>query len=421
MNTGDKRMNAMKTENTKPSVLIFGRNGSSNLCMARSFGKVGYEVEVLRIYQNKPKAVNLMQYLKPEARSTYVHRFHSCICDNQNSVIVEKLLTLAKPGEKMLLIPTCDMAASTADEYLETLREYYWIPNISGKAGEVTQAMRKDLQMTLAEKAGLPVINSCVIRTEAGQFTIPDTVRYPCFMKPNISKDSVKSTIGRYDSEAELREALTRFSRTKDIEMLVEDYVEIRQEYGLLGLSTREGAVCPGFFMKEQIGNEDRKGVTMVGRLIPTQTQQELIDGIARFVHSLRFEGLFDVDIIETVDGKWYFVELNLRYGASGYAVTESGVNLPAMYADYRIFGKPIDLGCRIPETGKQFVSEKVLLDEYARGFANMAEVREITNHADIHFILDQDDRKPYAHFRKFYLFGAVTRIWFRLKRRLKK
>lgn len=411
----------MKTELTKPKVLICGRNGSSNLCMARSFGKEGYPVEVLRIFQKTPKKLNLMQYLKPEAYSKYVNRYHSCICHDRNSIIREKLLELAQNGEKMLLIPTCDMAASAMDEYLEELQEFYWIPNVRNTAGEVNRLMCKDVQMDLAAKAGLPVINSCVIKTNNGSFTIPESVCYPCFIKPNVSRNSVKSTICRCDSKEQLSQKLTQFSRTGDIEMLVEDYVEIRQEYGLLGLSTPEGAVCPGFFMKEQIGNEDRKGVTMVGHMIPLSHRQELVDGIAKFVHSLGFTGLFDVDIIETTDGKWYFVELNLRYGASGFAVTQSGVNLPVMYADYRIKGKPIDCNGVSAEPGKRFVSEKVMMDEYARDFMNLQQIRHLMDQTQIHFIENAEDPKPYWHFRKFYLFGMATRMLFRLKKAIRK
>ena len=411
----------MKTELTKPKVLICGRNGSSNLCMARSFGKEGYPVEVLRIFQKPLKKLNLMQYLRPEAYSKYVNRYHSCICHDRNSIIREKLLELAQNGEKMLLIPTCDMAASAMDEYLEELQEYYWIPNVRNTAGAVNRLMCKDVQMDLAAKAGLPVINSCVIKTNNGSFTIPESVCYPCFIKPNVSRNSVKSTICRCDSKEQLSRKLTQFSRTGDIEMLVEDYVEIRQEYGLLGLSTPEGAVCPGFFMKEQIGNEDRKGVTMVGHMIPLSHRQELVDGIAKFVHSLGFTGLFDVDIIETTDGKWYFVELNLRYGASGFAVTQSGVNLPVMYADYRINGKPIDCNGITAEPGKRFVSEKVMMDEYARDFMNLRQIRKLMDQTQIHFIENAEDPKPYRHFRKFYLFGMATRILFRLKKAIRK
>ena len=69
---------------------------------------------------------------------------------------------------------------------------------------------------------------------------------YPCFIKPNISKSSSKKRMRKCDSEVELRGYLTEFSEKKDIEMLVEDYVEIAKEYSLLGVSTRQGTIGTG-------------------------------------------------------------------------------------------------------------------------------------------------------------------------------
>ena len=406
----------MKEANIKPRVLICGRNGSSNLCMARSFGMAGYPVEVLRIFQKKPKKLNLMQYQKPEAYSKYVNRYHCCICNAQNRIIAEKLLELATPGEKTLLIPNCDMAASAADEYMDLLRKHYWIPNVADTPGQINHLMNKAVQKKLAQEAGLPVINSCVIKTSGGEFTIPDSVAYPCFIKPNVSKNSSKSAMCRCENREELNRALSRLARNGDVEMLVEDFVEIHKEYAVLGASSGEHVTIPGFFSIEEGGHGGSRGVTMVGKLQPVRQQEKLIGEITRFIGTLNFEGLFDVDLIETTDGKWYFVELNLRYGASGFAVTHSGVNLPVMYADYRINGMPIDCNCEV-EAGKRFVSEKVMMDEYARDFMTLRQIKGLMDRTQIHFIENPEDPRPYRHFRLFYLFGMATRVMFRLRK----
>ncbi len=321
----------------------------------------------------------------------------------------------------MLLVPACDMAASAADEYYDQLLPHYLLPSAGGKAGGINRLMDKELQLKLAQEAGLQIPNSCLIRARDGIFDIPESVAYPCFIKPNISKDSDKTKLRKCSTEAELRAALTAFSQGKEIEMLAEDFLDIQREYVLLGLSTKSGTVCPGFYLKEQDGHEDRKGVTMVGKLLPVSQQPELIENIIRFVASLDYEGLFDAEVIETQDGSWYFVELNLRYGASGCSVVKGGVNLPGMLADYMIQGKSVDLNCKITQEGKRFVSEKILLDEYSRGCMPLSQVKDLMNQADIHFIPDAEDPAPYRHFNKFYLFGAATRILFRLKALLKK
>ena len=396
----------------KPRVVVAGRNYCSNLCMARSLGQAGYEVEVLRIFQVKPKRTDLMKLLKPDAYSKYVKAFHICISNRKPKKIVKKLISIADPYRKMLLIPSDDLVANIADEYMKKLSPYYVMPNVEHTAGEINRLMSKSVQKELAREAGLPVINSCVIDAYHGLFTIPETVTYPCFIKPNVSKNSSKSRIKRCENEEELKGYLTEFSRKKRIQMLVEDYVEIGREYSILGVSAGANVAAPGYFGAEEGGHDGRRGVAMIGMIRPTAEQQKLIDDISRFIATLNFEGLYDVDLIETVDGKMYFVELNMRFGASGYAVTESGANLPGMFADYMLFKKPVDPNCRIDEAGKTFISEKVMIEEYISSYLTKEEMMQRMKAVDVHFVMNEQDPKPYRHFKKFYNVAKLHRAY---------
>ena len=405
-----KKANRRNPFGENPRVLIAGRNFCSNLTMARSVGQAGYDVEILRIFQVRPKLTNLARYMMPDAYSRYVKAFHVCISRRKSKNIVKKLISIADPYRKMLLIPADDLVANIADEFMETLSAYYVMPNVNNTPGEISRLMSKEVQKELAESAGLPVVNSCVIRTHNHQFEIPETVTYPCFVKPNISKNSSKSRMRRCDSREELEQTLEEFSAKKDIEMLVEDFMQIEKEYAILGLSTRDGVVAPGYFVAEFGGHDAHRGVAMIGRILPTSEAQQLIDEVTKFVASLHFEGLFDVDLIMTPDGKLYFTELNLRYGASGSAVTASGANLPGMFADYMLQGKPIDLNCKVTP-GKTFISEKIMLDEYMNGYLTKTEMKQHMENVDIHFILDPQDPAAYRHFKKFYPAADVMKM----------
>ena len=411
-----KKANRRNPFAEKPRVVIAGRNYCSNLCMARSIGKAGYEVEVLRIFQTRPKWFNLMSYMRPDAYSQYIKGYHVLISRRKSKAIVRKLIQIADPYRKMLLIPADDLVANVADEYMAKLGKYYVMPNVNDTPGEIGRLMGKDVQKQLAREFGLPVINSCSIQAFKGNFTIPETVTYPCFIKPNISKDSSKSKMRRIDSEEELRDTLTEYSKSKAVDMLVEDFIDIGREYSILGLSTRDGVVSPGFFGVLEGGHGPHRGVAMTGELIPPQVQQELIDRISAFIGTLGYNGLFDVDLIEDKNGKMYFVELNLRYGASGYAVTESGANLPGMFADYMLQGKPIDMNCAVKEYGKPFISEKIMVEEYVNGYITAEERKKHFKNVDIHFVYDDVDKAAYRHFKKFYPAAALMRAAFRMK-----
>ena len=404
----------------KPRVMVAGRNYCSNLCMARSLGEAGYEVEVLRIFQTRPKKKSVMKALKPDAYSKYVKAYYQCISKRRSKRIRNHLIKHADPDRRMLLIPCDDLVAEIADRFYEELSPYYIMPNVNETPGEIGRLMSKGVQKELAREYGLTVLNSCVIRTENGEFEIPDTVTYPCFMKPNVSRFSSKGSMRKCESEEELVEALTHASRKKDVEMLVEDFVEIKHEYSILGLSTKDGANGPGFFIAEEGGQNEHRGVAITGRMLPVSVKQEMIDQMVGFVGSLGFEGLYDIDLVESVDGTFYFVEVNMRYGASGYAVTECGINLPAMFADHMIFGKPVDLDCQLPVTGKVFVSEKVLIEEFMMGRISWDMFKECMEKADIHFVKNDEDPKPFNHFKAFYPLANVMRRYNKIRARRK-
>lgn len=408
-----KRKNRRDNAAEKPRVLVAGRNYCSNLCMARSLGKAGYEVEVLRIFQVRPRRRNVMKWLKPDAYSKYIKAYYVCVSKRRSRRIVNRLIKLAQLDgyeKRLLLVPVDDLVAYIIDENYGLLSEYYILPDINGTEGEVCRMMNKGIQKELAAACGLPVLGSHVIQSANGEFTIPDDVSYPCFIKPNVSKNSAKGIMRKCEDREELYEALSALAARKNVEILVEDYVEINREFSLLGLSTHDCVVGPGFFVAERGGQAEHRGVAVLGRLLDCDEYRELIDKLLAFVSSLRFNGLFDIDLIEAADGKMYFAEINLRYGASGYALTESGVNLPGMYADYMIYGKPIDPDCRIKAPGVTFVSEKIVIDEYSMGRMERREIPECLDAADISFIRASDDNKPYRHFRRFWPAAAVTR-----------
>lgn len=399
----------------KPRVIVVGRNYSSNLCMTRSIGQAGYVVEVLRIFDHKPRRMNLFSHLKPDAYSKYVKAYHVCTCNKNTKLVAEALLKLSSTAEKTLLIPTDDFAADAIDAHYQLLKKHFLLPNIQDLESGICKLMCKDYQKELAQAADLPVTNSCLIQTIHGAFTIPDRVKYPCFIKPNISKNSVKTIMRKCNTKEELENTLRTFSKDHDIEILVEDYIEVANEYSLLGLSTKNSVFAPGFFRVEEGGNTNSKGVTLTGRTLSCSSKQDIVSKCIKFVKSLHYEGLFDIDLIESTNGTLYFAEINLRFGASGYATTECGINLPGMFADYMFFQKEPG-ACSFSRNNQLFLSEKMLLEEYATNQRSFSTVKKHMKNADIYFIKNADDPKPYRHFQRFYLLAIPSRMYFRIK-----
>ena len=94
----------------------------------------------------------------------------------------------------------------------------------------------------------------------------------------------------------------------------------------------------------------------------------------------------------------------------------ESGANLPGMFADYMLLGKPIDLDVAVKEFRKPFISEKIMVEEYVNGYITAEERKAHFEKCDIHFVYDDVDKAAYRHFKKFYPAAKLMRTAFRLK-----
>ena len=405
-----KAENKRKRFNRRPRVMVAGRNYCSNLSIARSLGEAGYEVEILHVYQTLPGKDEPLRGIEVDRLSKYVKAYYIAVTKREDKTLLDELIKKANKQVKMLLVPADDLVASVADQYYDKLKPYYIMPNVADTQGEINRMMCKGVQKELARAAGLPVLGSCVIVAEGGVFTIPDTVTYPCFIKPNVSRLAAKSRMHRCDTKEELAGWLTVFSERRRIEMLVEDYAEIVNEYSILGVSTKKGAIGPAAFVAVKGGSAEHRGVALTGKILPLSEMQPLADQLIDFMGSLNFDGLYDIDLVETADGTIYFVEINMRLGASGYAFTRCGVNLPGIFADYMLYRKPVDRNLQVKDPGKIFVSEKVLIDEYAGGRIEKEDYEQIMKEADLFFIRNEEDPEPYNKFKTYFKVAADLR-----------
>lgn len=402
-------------------VVVAGRNYCNILTMTRALGEAGYQVDVLRLYKSKPRRINLLGNMEPDAHSKYVKNFVKCVVANDNSKVIKCLIGMSDVRKKGLLIPVDDYTACIVDDEYTKLSEYYVVPNVGNKQGEICRLMDKNVQKELAAKFEIPMLQSVLIKSRDGQFEIPQSVCYPCFVKPNISVQGTKANMQKCNNKDELQNLLLKYAAKSDFEVLVEEFADIKSEYSLLGVCTTDGIVAPGVFRVLEGGHRERKGVTITGQAVSETDFRSIIEKCSDFIQSLDYTGLFDVDLIETKDGKLYFIELNFRAGASMHLFTKTGVNMPGMFADNMLQGKKLKNIEARQSWGKQFVSEKVLLEEFARSDADIRKVRKILSEADVYFIKDEKDKRPYKIFKDYYLAALLMRIPYRLRDLIKK
>lgn len=379
----------------KQRVIIIGRNYTSRLGMIRAIGDGGYDIQVIKTCRTIP--YNPTTGMDIDGYSKYVNGYHFALEPNrQHLVSVIKSLAL-RNGEKAFIIPVDDYAASTIDEYLEDLKEFFSLPHSNFTAGNITKLMDKDVQKKLAQAIGLNVAHGWRIDVKDGQYTIPNDIKYPCFPKPEISFMGNKSCMQKCTNKTELQSAINSvITKNPNCPFLIEEYIEIEKEYAALGFSDGKRVFIPAMIQLLQDGSGPHKGVTLQGEILPPTDFQRFFDKVSNILTKNNFVGLFDIDSFES-KGELYFNELNLRFGASGYAITASGINLPMMLLNFLSSGQIAEH--KLISKNQRFVNEKVAIEDYYGGYISTKDYKEYLFKSDIRFIQSDKDPEPYRKF----------------------
>lgn len=378
--------------------VVMGRNYTSLLSMIRAAGRVGCDIIAVRTVHGLSQAQKngkLKDATLIEKASKYV-RQHYLVEEDQQELLRLLMEKCGIKGEKTILLPTDDFVASTIDLNQEALKDLFVFPHVQHRQGEVVRLMDKDVQKAMARKAGLEVVEGWVVQIKNGAYQIPEGIRYPVFTKPEISFLGNKRCMKKCSDEAELKAVIDMVMKERECPLLVEQYVEIEKEYGILGYSDEGETVIPGIVEKIAVGHGRHNGVTLIGEYSSLKKYGELKTGLKRFMMDVGFTGLFDIDLY-AAKGKIYFNELNLRLGAFGYAAVRAGYNMPGMLIESLTGRRCVqdtdftgDIKC---------ISEKVNLDDFAEGYISWEQYKANRASVDYGFIEDEDDPKPFELF----------------------
>ena len=389
----------------RQKVVVIGHGYTSRLGIIRSLAELDCEITVIAIvfhgwlgrcfhfYGGKPI----------DCHSKYVHRMFYCIAKNEQRLIKLLLEKCSDPTQKVIVIPDSDFSAAVIDKNQEQLKEFFLFPHINHTPGAVEHWMDKTLQKKAAMEIGMNVANGQIIAIKNHAYILPQSITYPCFVKPLRTVGGGKKYLKRCGNESELINLLDEVASCMDIEMLVEDYKTIDNEYAVVGFSDGENVTIP-CVMEFVTNTISHFGVAREGRIEFIAGFEPLLSQLKEFVKRVGFCGLFDIDFYES-DCKLYFGEMNLRFGASGYAVTKMGVNLPAMLVKHLKGEDYSGVTQRLANTAT-YVNERMCLDDWCYGHITENEFRMIIQKANIKFVYDDADMGPQIAFeRKIKLF----------------
>ncbi len=386
------------------NVIVIGSNPATRLSLIRCVGAVeGCRVTVINMVPQLPKKPTkspLDTYSKYVDQYFYAKKFDA---EGLAKLLLEKCRI---EGEKPILMSVDDDSACLIDTIQDQIRNDFSFSHINNKPGAIAELMDKAKQKQLAKEFGFNVVEAWPVDCTEGKYMIPDGVKYPCYVKGRLSYHSAKQYQKRCDSEETLEKWLKVLAKHNPSPLLIEEFIEIDKEYGVIGYSDIEKVVLPGIVELLDGGHGVHKGVSAFGRVNDFCLNDALKPKIEQMLKHIQLTGMFNIDFVEA-NGKWYFVELNVRYAAYGYAVCRAGVNLPA----FQIYGclakDDVSLNTQVAR-GFCYVNEKVAFDDVVGGYRSWKNYRSLVKRADCCLIRQDDDSQPYRQFRKRMLDAFV-------------
>ena len=391
-------------------VVIIGNSFTTRLGLIWSIAPLGCEIIVIAVGHYKKISQSKSPSRPIDCYSKYVKSVLFFNEEDGKKQLIELILAkCVDDHRKTILIPSSDFSASAIDENMSLLEAHFLYPHIKYTEGAVSLWMNKKIQKDKAIENGLNVPEAIVLKSVNHHYKIPESIKYPCFTKPMTSLNGGKKCVGKCCNREELERVLKTANQNGISNILVEQYIEIENEYAVLGFSDGKNVIIPGIihFLK---GSKTFPGIALMGKVLSIHRYEDLIAKFKSYIQDIGFVGIFDIDFFEA-DGKFYFGELNLRIGGSGYAITKMGVNLPAMFVKF-ICGEDIHGMKRLIDGSAVYVNERISIIDWYKCKLSTKEYKEISHLAEISFIKSDDDVAPQKIFRKIYIQWYLKRIF---------
>lgn len=297
----------------KNKVLIIGADHYNTLGLIESFAEKGLLPYVIIITLD-----NWAYVLK----SKYITK--SWICHSDQDVITCMLDNFSNELDKVVVIASCDHAASIIDDNYEKLIKYFILP-ITDTPGNFRTIINKENMSSLARKVGINVPKTWVISNKS----VPNDVNFPCITKAISSVEGSKKNIKVFYIKSDLMMFLNDDNHCSIIQ--VEEFIDKEYEFQLLGCSLNHGKeiIIPG----RTHMFKDKFGLAYFLRFdIIEEEYEELVIKAKELIGLTGYQGLFSIEMLRGKDGKTYFTEMNLRNDGTAYCATSSGINLPYIY-----------------------------------------------------------------------------------------
>lgn len=290
------------------------------LNMIRSLGEKGI----------RPILVAVKGDLKFVGQSRYVkEKYYVDSTEEGIELIIKKFA--GKGKEKSFILTGDDVTVAALDKYYDRLKDDFYFTN-AGEAGKITHYMSKDLLNELVAKHGIRTARTWKVKVG----DIPTDIEYPVMTKAmNSIGEEWKGIVFVCHNDEELREA---FSKIKSKEVLLQQYVKKVDEVSFDGISIKQGG-------EVIVVMEAHQEYCLPNTYSPYWNirnceNQEMQAKIIAVIKELGYEGIFEFEFIVDTEGNYWFLEINFRSTALGYATTVAGMSQVTLWCDAMVNGK---------------------------------------------------------------------------------
>ena len=302
--------------------IILGSYTANVLGQVRSLGERGIHPYGVLIHKNTFRIDKSKYWAKIYTTNT--------IDEGLNIVLHEFGNETFKP----FLYTDRDDVMGLLDRKYDILKDRFYFWN-AGKQGRLNKYLNKEEQLKLAEECGLKIPQTEVVKV--GE--MPKHLKYPIFTK---AKDSLnpfwKGNAFICNNEDDLKRAYS----VMDIdEILLQEYIVKKDERPIEGISLNGGQDIR--LLVKSINYRLTKDSYGIFRHLEPFSDTELENKVKKYIQTINYTGIFEIEFIIDNDNIAYFLETNFRITQYNYGYTHFGVNFPILFAK-SIHKRKIDL-----------------------------------------------------------------------------
>ncbi len=328
-------------------IVLVSKEHYNPLGIVRTLGEAGIA----------PVVVCVKGDLKFVGQSKYVKQKYYVDSPEEGLELV--ISKFAKKGEKSFILTGDDVTVNLLDNNYDRLKPYFYFYN-AGKQGRISKFMDKDVLFEIAAKHGLNIAKTWKVKV--GE--IPKDIEYPIMTKAiNSSGIEWKDIVFICHNDEELK---TAYSKMKSEYILLQKYINKVNEVSFDGFSADHGK---DLIILTEVYQEycipDKYSPYWDVR---NNTSLDITEKIRKIIAEIALEGIFEFEFMIDKEGKFWFLEINFRNTALGYATTTAGMPQAVLWCKAMETGH-VDHSCyRKIEPGHKAMAECFDFDVRVRG-----------------------------------------------------